>query len=567
MYCSSRRRAGALLLLITVVASIFTTATFLNTSKVHAATYGGQAQYQGKPGTITRIATSIAQPIRPVKNANGHKVMPLYPKYRHSVTVSTNSLPHAIDAGLVKNAITQGTVLHNFDGLNDTNQFAANGFEITPPDQGLCIGNDPNVTGTEVVFEPVNEVIRETAPDGGALPGAPLLGNTDYSFASFWNDPYAIGDPHCFYDQSTRTFFFTEIGSTSPNGPTTTDIAVYNASGFAVYQIDTSRGGVDFGDQPHVGYDQNALYVSTDEFNNSTGNYDGAMLFAISKSQLVAESSTVSTATFGPLSLGGLPVLTLQPAVSTSAASTEYLLNSFPILDSAFDPNPISKQLGLWKVTNDVNLGGAILSGTIIGSETYAFPIPAESTGDGTTTGGITSEAALNPDDSRMQQVQFINGSLWAALTTAVSVNLDPTARDGIAWFQIIPSIGRVVQQGYIASQGNYLIYPAIFHTLKGTSAITFTLTSASAKINPSAAYVVRTSTASSFGSIAIAASGSGPHLSFSDSQFGRARWGDYSAAVLDTNNSDIWLATEYIPTTQDPSDNWGTRVFDIKGV
>jgi len=206
------------------------------------------------------------------------------------------------------------------------------------------------------------------------------------------------------------------------------------------------------------------------------------------------------------------------------------------------------------------------LTGTIIHSEAYGFPVPAVSTGTGITTNNITSEASLNPDDSRMQQVQYINGHLWAALTTSISINNDPAARDGIGWFNINAAAGKVASQGYIASQGNYLIYPAIMRTTAGTTAITFTITSAT--ISPSAAYVVRKSPASDFGVIHIAASGSGPHLSFSDALFGMGRWGDYSAAVLDPNGRDIWLATEYIPplASQDPFDNWGTRVFDVSG-
>lgn len=213
--------------------------------------------------------------------------------------------------------------------------------------------------------------------------------------------------------------------------------------------------------------------------------------------------------------------------------------------------------------------GSVTLTGVIIRSETYGFPVPSVSTGTGVTAkNGVTSEAALNPDDSRMQQVQFINGHLWAALSTAISINNDPAARDGIAWFNIDATAGKVSTQGYVASQGNYLIYPAILRTPAGTTAITFTITSAT--INPSIAYVVKPSTSSSFGLIHIAASGFGPHLSFSDTipVVGRPRWGDYSAAVLDPNSNDIWLATEYIPSpvNQDPFDNWGTRVFDVQG-
>jgi hypothetical protein len=343
---------------------------------------------------------------------------------------------------------------------------------------------------------------------------------------------------------------------------------VFNKKGFVVYQFDTSFGGLYFGDQPHVGYDKNNLYVSTDQFNLPGTMYFGAALFAISKSQLVAEAPTPSAVRFGPLSLGGLLVVTLQPAVSTTATGTEYLLNSFPILDALFHHNPLSRQLGLWTVHNGagVTTGGRVtLTGKIIQSELYVDPVPALSTGSGQTINRITSEAFLTPNDDRLQQVQFVGGRLWAALTTAVSINRDPVPRDGIAWFGVDPVRARVATQGYIVSLGRYLIFPAIMRTGEGTTAIVFTITSPT--LNPSAAYAVRKSDSKPFGPVRIAALGTSPHLSFSDTTDGmRPRWGDYSAATLDPNGRDIWLATEYIPPlpNQDPFDNWGTRVFDV---
>src|SRR5207253_10787233 len=112
---------------------------------------------------------------------------------------------------------------------------------------------------------------------------------------------------------------------------------------------------------------------------------------------------------------------------------------------------------------------------------------------------------------------------------------------------------------------GRYLIYPSIMRTSQGTTAIVFTATSPS--LNPSAAYVVRKSDATHFGGIDIAARGTKPHISDAETDQGRPRWGDYSAATLDPNGRDIWLATEYIPPlpNQNPLDNWGTRVFDIR--
>ena len=108
-----------------------------------------------------------------------------------------------------------------------------------------------------------------------------------------------------------------------------------------------------------------------------------------------------------------------------------------------------------------------------------------------------------------------------------------------------------------MASIGNYLIYPAIIHSAAtGSTAIVFTLTSGS--INPSAAYAFASS-GTNFGGVHIAARGAMP------STDGASRWGDYSAAALDPNGKDLWMATEYVPSGfTDPIINYGTRIFDV---
>ena len=571
-YRSKTRILLSMIALLGIVGAMLVAVVTSHAAYAATAT-AASAQFHGTSGRATRVSTSRPSLTKPTK-ARGKRMIPDHMS-THAVNATAMLAGPRISSRLLDR--TEGSLLHNFNGLSDANQAVVNGGigrgDLTPPDQGLCVGFDPGVPGTKVVFEPINSALRETSVNGSALPGAPLLGNKNVSFANFW-EPNAFSDPRCFWDPSTQTFFFTVIGflqSGPDKGNTSIDVAVFNTSGFAVYQIDSSFGGTEFGDQPHAGYDNNALYLSTDQFSVSSPAYFGAALWVVSKSQLVATAPTPALVRFGPLSLGGIPIITLQPAVSTTHTNTEYLLNSFPFADAGITPNPIAQQLGLWTVSQDTgvsngNPGSVTLNGEIILSEIYGFPVNAVSTGTGLTDkNGITSEAFLNPDDSRMQQVQFINGHLWAALSTAISIQNDPAARDGVAWFNIDAAEGSVVSQGYIASQGNYLLYPAILRSPEGTTAISFTITSAT--INPSAAYVVKTSTSSDFGTIHIAASGFGPHISFSDAFFNQARWGDYSAAVLDPNGSDIWLATEYIPSpaNQDRFDNWGTRLFDAQ--
>ena len=309
-------------------------------------------------------------------------------------------------------------LLQNFNGLSDLDQAKVNGGvgfgEVTPPDQGMCIGRDPLLPGSpKVAFEAINSAVRETTPSG-----APL--RPDFSLATLFQDPFAQGDPRCLYDAAARTFYFTEIGY-PPGGPaagplplnTTVEVAVWNANGIADYAFDTSRITTTtlrcFGDQPKTGFDNDALIISTDEYCGFNGNtYEGALAIVISKAQLVSQAATVDAAELGPVSLAGNPVVGLDPAINTGSG-TGYFVNSVPFLANG-DNNPLGTTLGLWTLTNTAavvtNPAAITLSGTSIDSEPYAFPVPATSTGTGaiTTVDGIPvqSETALNPDDSRL---------------------------------------------------------------------------------------------------------------------------------------------------------------------
>jgi len=396
-----------------------------------------------------------------------------------------------------------------------------------------------------------------------------------------FQDPFAEGDPRCLYDSATHTFFFTEIGF-PPGGPnssltnTTLDVTVLNSRGAAFYQFDTSfdsnhQSGNCLGDQPKVGFNNNALVVSTDQFCGATlSDFQGALVFAISKPQLVAEAATVNDAILGPIALGNVPITGADPAIATGTG-TGYLVNSFPF-DEFGQNNPVADTLGLWKLRNTASIttgsGPApTLFGRIIPSIGYAFPVNAASTGDGSVTNGITSEAFLNPDDSRLSGPVAVTHTssggirLWAALDTAIIIGNDPSARDGAAWFRINPAKNRLVGAGYSAARGKYLLYPAIQPRQHGPASLVFTITSRA--VNPSAAFTTVNSP-----TIKTVAAGAGPHVSFAEVQFNQARWGDYSFAVRDPSGNGVWLATEYIPppASQDPQDNWGTSVFEVSG-
>jgi hypothetical protein len=575
MRFSARPKMGILLSLVTIltIVSAFLVSAAFGVVPTHAQSAQAAVKFHGIHGKVSSAyhgamsqghgsQTSSTQQLRAfvARDASTHAS-------RASNTMGRGA-PHVI--GLHP---AEGSLLHNFDGLSNVDNIKPTGFVFTPPDQGLCVGN---LKGSKAVGEMVNTVLTFYSPSGAAL--TPVI-----SLNAFFHEPPLTptgggftSDPRCYFDATTNTWFFTILASDLNSSFAFTnsriDVAVLNAASLTetVYKIDSTDATAPncpcFGDQPHLGIDKNNVYISTDEYNLADLTTTlGASLFAISKSQLKA-GTPANFVEFRDLNFGGLPVYTLQPAITNSDTHTEWLLNSFPFSDRIGTPNPVSNSLGLWAVNDGQNVtkGGEVeLVGRLITSETYAFPVLAPST-----------KTPLNPDDDRMQQVQYINGHLWAALPSAVAITGDPVGRDGAAWFEIKPSEDHDVlgaaftAQGYVAVAGNSLLYPAIEHTYEGTTMMTFTITSPT--LNPSAAYTVWKSTGSGFGDIRIAARGRNGYIQIG---FGPGlRWGDYSAAALDPNGKDIWMATEYIPPrnrqfiTKTVAANWGTRVFEAQG-
>ena len=463
-------------------------------------------------------------------------------------------VPQATAPALAQEA---GPLLANFNGVSSRDSAATNfGQEFEPPDQGLCVGNG-------FVVEMVNSAYTVYTPAGKVVAGPFNV-----------NGPFGEGlteftsDPRCYYDAATHTWFATILGINKDSTASTLDVAV-NSSGdpttvWTFYKIDTTsiggktgprhRGCPCFGDQPTLGIDAHNLYVSTNEFSIEGEQFNGAQIYAFAKKDLVALKPAIHFARFENLTIAGAPASSVQPALTTGRATREFFL-------SALDPTETSAQrIGVWALTNvgAVATGGKPqLSSVVLPSEPYAVPPGAEQKG---------ASSLIDAGDDRMQQTQFIDGSLWGELDTAINVGSEQTTRAGAAWFQVVPAIrkgvvsgARIERQGYVSAAGNYVLYPALQVTPSGEAAMVMTLTGA--KRFPSAAYASLGAGAGAFGPIKVAAAGSTNYDPEAE------RWGDYSWAVLDPAGESVWLATEYVPPsasqTPDGERDWGTRVFD----
>ena len=508
----------------------------------------GSVDLQQQPLTQNSVGPMSSQ-----SRPKGVRPIPRTPSVLSSSAKQPEVAPTLLDAEPAE----QAEIRRNFNGVSSRDSAVTNfGGEFEPPDQGLCVGNG-------FVVEPVNSAFTIYRRNGSVVAG-PFNVNAlfDEGLTQF------TSDPRCFFDPATHTWFATILFINDTSTRARTDIAV-NSSGdpttpWTVYHLDGTDDGTGgtpkhpgcpcFGDQPLFGIDRENIYVSTNEFSILGPQFNGAQVYAISKSDLISDKSRVHFVHFENLTIGGTVAASVQPAITSDGHLAEYFLNSL-------DPSgTFDNRLGVWALTNQkaVSEGGTpTLSKLVITSELYGIPPSAIQRG---------SRSRLDSGDDRMQQVQFIEGELWGALDTVVTISGDDAPRAGIAWFKIHPRldeqrIGKadVSSQGYVTSIGNYLLYPAIQSNFEGSVAMVMTLSGP--RFFASAAYTVLSDEAS-FGRVKIAAAGTGPY----DPK--ATRWGDYSFAVLDPNGDGFWLATEYIPPiasqTQDRLRNWGTRVLEV---
>jgi hypothetical protein len=488
--------------------------------------------------------------------------------------------------------------------LAGTGNFANSQFDLEPPDQGLCVGTN-SATGATNVVEPVNVALQiydtsghSLLPNSAAVPLNQFFGLSPESVN--FGPPFGdfVSDPRCYRDPGDGSWFLTSLqialDPTTGNFGTTSELLIaVNKSGdpvngtWTIYTLDTTDSSGNqcpcFGDQPLIGADANGFYVTTNEYSIAGTAFNGAQVYAMSKTALEngGGGAVVNAVHLQPgtltSSLGGL-AFSIQPAESPTAVyntnngGTEYFMSATdwgaaPALGTRAD------NILVWALNGTSTLGGSnnvSLSFVEVPSELYAQPPNAVQKN-----GPLflnKSEPLLQGNDDRLMQVVFAAGDLWSSLNTAVKL---PTGASGIgaAYFQVTPSFPQsaslsagMTHQGYVGFDKQNVDFPSIGVTPAGKAIMTFTVVGPD--FFPSAAYVPIDASTGQAGAIRISGPGQLPEDGFTALKafggHGVTRWGDYSAAVSDTNGT-IWMADEYIANQpRDTFANWNTFVSTV---
>jgi hypothetical protein len=469
--------------------------------------------------------------------------------------------------------------------------YANTQFSLEPPDQALCVSD-------AFVVESVNTVFRVRTKAGGSETAAiPLSQFFGLAPAVRRTPPVTFGpftaDPKCYWDVDTGAWFLTllslDVHPTTGafTGGSSVLLAVSTSpdptGNWTIYEFDTTTDGdlgncPCLGDQPLIGADANGFYITTNVFPLFEPGFNGAMVYALSKTALAAGATPTLVKYFQPTLAEGF-AYSIQPTTTPPGAAhaieqggTEYFLSALDFFGDTDD------RIAVWAMTNTASLSDptpdVALHVSVLDSLTYGQP-PAVLQRSGPTPLrdllrtslavqlGLVTKAStehlnlLNSNDDRMNQTVYLDGQVWGAVNTVVKGPTGPS-RTAIAWFIVEPEWngdvlgGSVASEGYVSVQKNSVMFPAVAANAAGGGIIAFSLAGPGAY--PSAAYVTLDPDTGT-GPVQVVRPGAGPADGFTGYVSlggGRVeRWGDYSAAVADPAGT-IWIATEYIDSVCD---------------
>jgi hypothetical protein len=557
----------------------------------------------GSPGadTLGPIATEIQKPKR-----RGANPLRSDPGVGSAVAIDPGT---GSSATASEKAKSNPEVNFSFEGLNHRDSrlaFGGNQFSGEPADQGVCVGNG-------YILETVNSALQVYNANNGADASPVLSLNEFYGFPPAINrttgafGPFTF-DISCHYDPATSRWFHLAVDLDQDpvtgefNGKNYLDLAVSTSSdprgSWNIYRIpginDGSEGTPDhncpggpcFADFPHIGVDQNGVYITTNEFPLFADGFMGAQVYAISKQALVSGAASIDVYLFDTSQPAwrvrdGEPGFTLWPALAagnqfeTDNSGSNYFVSSNAVFD---DANGDSEEIIVWALSNTSSLSSASpslqLNHTLVPSLRYAVPANsvqkqgpyplgeclndrARSIGPGTNCGkflfGLKPQnvpiGTIDTGDSRILDARFANGKLWAVLGTAAEVS--GQQRTGVGWFILDASVssGNVSasmrRQGILAVAGESLAYPTVGVTTSGRGVIGFTRVGEN--LFPSYGYA-SIDDIGGVGLVHMIAEGKSTQDGFTEYPpigGNRPRWGDYGAAAVDGAN--VYLAGQYI--------------------
>jgi hypothetical protein len=449
----------------------------------------------------------------------------------------------------------------SFAGLNE------NCGGVIPSDQALA-------ASPTYVVQVINSCITVLNKTGGAT----QLGFPKSLLAFFTLAPRTafLGDPRALYDQKFNRFVVLAEDFNSGLMYVNISQTINPLGGWWQYVLSIPTAvSTDFPDFPTLSVGRDILYLGAtlfhlnNTFTSAVGFYPRAKMYA---------GQAIGTFNFGfNFNVGGVEVDTLQPALTyTDYPRAGFMVNSFNINFGGGQCSTGCNGLVVWAVSNALWVSGTpgveITGAVVPTANTYFLPPNALQSG----CTSPTALCALDTGDTRISgQVTFDSGTLWGSLNTKRSGNNTST----VLWFQLRPYLndndarctGAFLNKCPQITGVDILNEDCYFCGGRGNSGSDFygtvvpdaegnaTMVAAYSDLSnhPGVYYVSRRVTQAK-NTMHDAGIFLFNGLTFYQQldQFNRNRWGDYTAAEVDSTNA-FWFAGQYSAA----SGIWSTRI------
>lgn len=308
------------------------------------------------------------------------------------------------------------------------------------------------------------------------------------------------------------------------------------------FAVDGSDGSDNCADYPMLGFDTQAIYVTTNQFRVG-GGFAYAKVRVLDKAQVYSGSALGWWDFWNLKNPDGRPAFTVQPAAHFRGLGGNppgYFLNALW---------PGGNTLTLWALQNPLASwrgGVPTLERFSVQCRGYELPPDAEQRG---------TETRIETNDSRLLNAvfQFAGGvqRLWTAHPTKATWSGDRAARCAVQWYEIDTPTRAVVQQGAFGARGFYYYSPVIQTDVNRNAYLAFGRSSSEefASLRQTGRRV--TDGANSLRSSARVKAG--------ESSYTGGRWGEYFGGCRDPADAGrAWLYGEFA----DGANAWGTWAF-----
>jgi hypothetical protein len=356
------------------------------------------------------------------------------------------------------------------------------------------------------------------------------------SLDQFWINAMAsptgfTSDPRVLYDSFSQRWF----ASTGDFVPTQHDnllLAVSNSSdptaGWTGFSIPFSGPVGDFIDFPTLGVNKDGVYL-----------YCNRAVLVVPKSDLIAATPTIANATvLQDIALGTPNGAKAQPVVN---------------LDDTGLPEAV---LTAWQPTAGIfqrsNIIGEITSPTLVTSDGFISITPFDGLINGGEQPGSTVRIFADPLDF-YTSIIVQNATVWGVQ------GVENHGRGAIRWFAIDANTNVVLQEGLLADANQDLYMGSIAVNKFNDVVIGFNISSGSQFVSSYAVWGTTVNGVTSFGDPLLLKAGVASY----DPNFGaNARWGDYSATVVDPADPFTFWTFQEWPSAVNA---WSTQITQLQ--